>query len=391
MEEAQATLSALNETAPTGGKPTSGCAAQPKHSYRLLPFMLALALVLLTASGAALAVYFAPIHTVERFCQAVAAQDDAHAYQLLTSGFRQQHPRDQFARDIQMLDDAEGRITSCGDSSILSLANPDVLMGNLTVMTVLRRGPQGEMRGQAHLHFEEGAWRIDGLGTSLLGVDLGALETTLTFCDALQRQNYGTVYTLLNAYRHSTTTELEFIAQGRAWDQIGGQVSRCNVASIERSGSDGLAQLAIGVTRTRAGLLGGIITLTRNEGQWTIQALDQVVFGVDLGPLVVGRQFCANLSIGAFHDAYMLLSRGLRAILPEHGNRWSSYTVPGLRWTCIPDFATYIVKGNIASYVVAAQVTDSVTGNAATLPRLLFTFVRDDGVWKLDNISAPTS
>lgn len=389
MEEATHAMVTIDEAAQIGKTSATDRAKQPKKARRLLTMLLLLASVLIAADGAALAVYFTPIHTVERFCQAVAAQDDGRAYQLLTTRFQRQHSLEQFARDMQVLDNVAGRATGCGGTSITSPISPDMLMGELVVTTKLRRGHYGEMRGQAQLRVEDGAWRIDRVDASLMGVDLGALDAASLFCDALRRQNYGAVYTLLTANRPSTTTELDFTAQGRAWDQIGGQVSACGVASIEPSSSNTRAQLTISVTRTRAGLLGGVMTLARGDEQWAIQALDQTVLGADLGPLVVGQQFCTNLSNGMFHNAYLLLSRSLRMILPEHDGRWQSYTALRMRWSCIPDFATYTVGGNRASYVVMAQVINNATGKTATLPRLLFMFVHEDGAWMLDNINAP--
>lgn len=354
-----------------------------RQTRRLLATVLGVALVLITASGVALAIYFAPVHTVERFCRAVAAQNEAHAYPLFTTAFQHQYPLAHFTHDMLALDEAEGRETACSSYSIAGLASPDTL----TIALTLRRERMGELRGYARLRFENGGWRIDGLDMSLLGVDLGALETASTFCDALQRQDYGAVYTLLAANTLGKSTKQQFTSQGDAWDKIGGKVSDCTVAGVKRGNSGMLTQLTMRVTRTRVSGLGGTMTFAYVNGQWIVKGLDQAVLGDDLGPLTTGSQFCADLSNGKFHDAYMLLSRGLRASLPETDGRWHNYTVPGLHWTCTPDFATYIVKGNSASYVVVAQVTDSTTGKVAK-PRLLFTLVQDAGAWRLDNIAA---
>jgi hypothetical protein len=375
---------------PGGMPPNMPLAAPPapKKSRRGLWITLgviAAVLVLLGGGGVyGASLYFAPAVTVGQFCGFLETQNYSSAYNLLSSGLRAQASSAQFSQVSATLDTVEGKVTKCGSATSGSPYNYSFGSNTATVEGMVTRSTAGNLQGAIHLKNENG-WKVDSIDTSLLGVNLAALETAGAFCTAMQSQDYATAYGLLGSSAQALVTQAQFNGQAQLHDQIDGTVSSCGLVGLGQGNSDTSATLVAQITRSKLGQKQGGVALDIEGGTWKIAMIDPALQGTDLGPLLVGERFCTDLQNGSYADAYGLLSTNGKGGLTEA--QFAAILKPPspYKWgACTPDLSTYTVSGTSASYTAAFELVNPSTGAATPAVNFKLAFVQDNGTWLLD-------
>jgi hypothetical protein len=224
---------------------------------------------------------------------------------------------------------------------------------------------------------------VDGLDTSLLGANLASLQETVTFCTALAAKDYSSAYSQLGSVAQGQLTAIQFTAQGTLHDQIDGPVTGCTLVALGSGNDDTTTSLTVSVTRATLGARTGNVTLDVENGAWKVAKVDLALLGTDLGPLLVGQQFCTALQAGQYTTAFGLLSSAAQA-----GHKPDELAPPsGLSYVgCEPDLTTYKVSTSSASFNASLKVKDAASG--LTVPvGITLKFVVEGGNWKIDDFS----
>lgn len=368
-----------------------GAAPAPKKSRKKLWITLGvvLALVVVACGGGALAFaqYFAPAATAVRYCGYVETQNYAAAYGILSSGLRAQVSVDQFTQGSQTLDKVEGNVQSCGQATGANAYSYSFGASTATIAATMTRSTAGTLQGALHLKNENGAWKVDAIDTSLLGINLGALQTAGAFCAAMGAQSYTTAYGMLGAALTAQASQDVFTTLAQAHDQIDGTVTACGLVGITPGGTDSAASLLVSITRTKLGQQQGTVGLDVEQGAWKVANIAGTLLGTDLGPLVVGTQFCAALQQGQYQAAYNLASQGFQHDVPEADFAKALALPSPWKWNgCKPDFSTYKVTGSTASYTAAFKAVNPSSG-ATDSADFKISFVNEGGTWKIDDLT----
>jgi hypothetical protein len=352
--------------------------------FRIGLGVLAAVLVAGTAVGAyTLVQYNKPASAASQFCNDLKAQNFDSAYTMLSAKLQVQYNSGQFHQLNETLDTVEGKVTACGSGAY------DYSLGGdtATVGAVMTREKQGPLQGALHL-VSQGSWKVDGLDTSLLGINLGALQTLNAFCAAEQSQKYDAVYDLLGPDLRAQTPQLEYTAYATLQELIDGKVTACSLKSIASGNTDATTTVTITVTRETRGTSSGAVTLDSVEGSWKISKIDDAVQGTNPQPLLVGTELCLYVAIGQNTLAYALTSAQYQQThtLAQFRQYFASHLPAGGKWLLgEPDLTTYKVTANTAQYSGAFGYTD-----ASPLPKgvpMTLAFVLESGSWKVDAIT----
>ena len=350
--------------------------------------VIAAVLIVLCGGGGVLAVqFFAPAATEGLFCGYIKSQNYTAGYSLLSQKLREQLTSDQYAQASQALDKIEGPVTNCGQATGVSNAYDYTLFGSTATTTVtITRATAGTLEGQLHLKNESG-WKVDGIDTSLLGVNLAALQTAGAFCADLQAQNYTAAYSLLGSTAQSQVKQTDFTAGLQLTDLINGPVSACSLVSLGSGNTDSSASLTVSLTRSKLGQKQGTVSLDVEGGTWKVGDVASSLNGTDLSAYLVVAQFCTDLGSANYNDAYSLFSDSLKAGSTEADfASVFSGQAGGYKWSgCKPDPTTYHVSGNTATLDIAATFTQLTTGNSAT-GIITVTLVQSGSAWKIDDL-----
>jgi hypothetical protein len=345
------------------------------------------------AGGAAYAFgqYTAPGNAADSFCADLKTQNYTLAYEQLSARQQAQFTRDQFVRGSTLLDRLEGTVTSCQLVNTGGAYGYSLGGSSAALTTVIHRETAGTLHGVVHLKNENGVWKVDGLDTSLLGVNLKALEAVVVFCAVMQHQEYLVAYSLLGSGAQGKVTEGEFEQAAKTHDQIDGQITTCTLDRLGASNTDSSASLVVSVTRTKLNDRTGAMTLDVEGGAWKVATIDQALLGSDLGPLQVGTQVCADLESGDYAAIYNnLASAALQAnytrtqfvavFALSHGSKYAG---------CQPYLPTYTVSATDASYDLQLFVENAANGTffgySATMGFVKDPFVTENGGWKLNS------
>ncbi|HEX9412849.1 MAG TPA: hypothetical protein VF916_05050, partial [Ktedonobacterales bacterium] len=376
---------------PGGMPPMMAPPAPPRKSRRGLWIALSVIAAVVIVGGGAAAYAFvqiaAPAASALVFCGDLKTQSYAAAYSDLSSDLRTQISSDEFVHGNQTIDLVEGTVTACAQASGSNAYQYSFGANTAKLAVVLSRATAGNLAGTVSLKKESSGWKVSGLDTSLLGINLGALQTAGAFCAALQTQNYSAAYALLTGAQQQQLTQQLFAAGLQLHDQIDGKVSGCTLNSFTVSGSDTNASLTVSITRTTLGAQQGAVTLQVENNAWKVSNVADSLSGTDLGPLGVGSQFCADLVSSNFSDAYSLLSADYASFFGSEAKFTAIFTEPSpYKWAgCTPDFSTYKVSGSTASYV--GTFTELNTSTSVTIAtKINLQFVKQGGVWKLDDL-----
>ncbi len=239
------------------------------------------------------------------------------------------------------------------------------------------------MRGKVGMAHEQNAWRIASLDPALLGVSLDALVAANNFCAELQAQRYIDTYTALTAELRGDLSSAEYEQMSQWSDQIDGTIRACAPVTVDSSAGESAATMDFSITRAKLGKLRGEIALVNTNGSWKVKSVASTLLGTDVGALVNGRRYCADLASNnsgdlatqvtagyLFNNALALLAAGFK------GESWTG---------CSFDAATLKLNGDKASYKGVMQITakDKTTRRAA----LTFGASHADGSWKVDTLT----
>jgi hypothetical protein len=321
-----------------------------------------------------------PTGAVTQFCAALRADQYSRAYNLLASAPRNRISSTQFANAAATLDRIEGRVTACPatpESAVQTGVNA------ATVDAALTRVGLGPMRGKIGLAHEQNAWRISSLDPAFLGVSLDALVAANNLCSALQSQRYSDAYTALDDGLRGGLSAADFEQVSQWSDLIDGTINSCAPVTVDSSGGESAATMAFSVTRAKLGRLRGDIALVNANGVWKVKSVASTLQGTDLGALVMGQRYCADLSSNNQADlatqvtgGYWLTNLGALVAAGFKGESWTG---------CSFDAATFKLDGAKASYRGVMQVTanDKTTRRAA----LTFGALQASGAWKMDTLT----
>lgn len=368
--------------------PFGGQMEQPrrKRSLKGLWIGLAIVLLLLVLAGGgvvfAVAQLAAPATAAVTFCNDLKTQNYTTAYQLLSTNLKGQFTQTQFSAGAQALDSVEGPVTSCKQAAGSKVYSYSFGANTATLVAVITRSKQGDLSGTIHLKSENGNWRVDALDTSLLGANLASLQTVQTFCTAMASKDYTTAYNALGSVAHTQLTAAQFQAQAQLHDEIDGAVTGCTLASFGSGNDDSITHLVVSVNRAKLGARTGDVALDVEGGAWKVATVDVALLGTDLGPLLVGEQFCNALQAAKYDDALALMSTGFKA-----DAKASDLALPsGLKWGgCTPNLTTYKVSSSSASFTADLKVIDTSTNRSVDLSTTL-KFVLEGTNWKIDDL-----
>lgn len=371
----------------------------PKKSRRGLKIALIVISIVLVlgAIGGAGAVFLinqiaAPGVAALQFCNQLKAQSYDDAYKSLSSDLQAKYSQTNFRAGVTALDTAEGKVTGCQQAQGSNTYSYSLGASTATVTAQLTRSIQGNLTGALHLKNQNGSWKVDGIDTSLLGVNIGALQASGAFCAAMQSQDYAAAYALLDSTQQGLVSQDDFVASGKLHDQIDGAVTKCALAKVPSGNTDQLTRLTIDLTRATLGDRTGDVTLKYEGSAWKVDATDAAINGTDLRPLIVGAQFCALLGADKFGDAYGLVSSNFQQNVSKDQfvTNFSTYQGMPVKWTCdTPDLKTYTVSNTSASVVV--PITDAIPSlgpNAKFTGKYKIEFVLENSGWKINDIVA---
>jgi hypothetical protein len=321
-----------------------------------------------------------PIGAVTQFCSALRTNKYSQAYTLLASATRNRVSYTQFATAGATLDRIEGRVTACPAVSDTAVR---IGVNSATVDASLTRAGLGVMRGKVGLAHEQNAWRISSLDPTLLGVSLDALVVANSFCAELQAQRYADTYTALSDDLRGNLSSEEYEQMSQWSDQIDGTISACAPVTVDSSAGESAATMSFSITRAKLGKRSGDIALVNANGAWKVKSVASTLLGTDLGALVNGRRYCADLASNNSGDLATQVTVGYW--LNTFGALFTA-GIKGESWTgCSFDASTFKLNGDKASYKGVMQITakDKTTRRAA----LTFGASHADGSWKVDTLT----
>ena len=368
----------------------------PKKSRRGLKIALTVGAIVLVLGGLLggtaiflLNQFAAPGVAALKFCNDLKSQSYDSAYSGLSSDLQARFSKSSFSAGVASLDTAEGKVTGCQQAQGNGGYSYSIGASSATVGAQLTRATQGNMTGALHLKNQNGSWKIDSIDTSLLGVNIGALQASGAFCAAMQSQDYSAAYDLLDSTQQGRVSREDFVASGKLHDSIDGSITTCALAKVPQGNNDQLTHLTIQLNRSKLGARTGDVTLKLEDSAWKLDATEAALNGTDLRPLVLGGTFCTLFAAGSYGDAYGLLSSGAQATITKAQFIAGFQTINGytVKWSCgTPDLTTYTVKPDSSASVVI-PITDSIAAlNFKDTLDTKVQFVLENGVWKIDDL-----
>lgn len=367
----------------------------PKKSRRGLKIALTVGAIVLVLGGLLggtaiflISQFAAPGVAALKFCNDLKSQSFDSAYSELSTDLQSQFSRTSFSAGVAALDTAEGKVTGCQQAQGSNSYSYSIGASTATVGAQLTRATQGNMTGALHLKNQNGSWKVASIDTSLLGVNIGALQASGAFCAAMQGQDYSAAYDLLDSTQQAAVSRDDFVASGKLHDQIDGSITTCALSKVPEGNNDQITHLTIQMNRSKLGARTGDVTLKFEGSAWKLDATDAALNGTDLRPLVLGGTFCTLFAAGKYGDAYGLLSSAAQATITKAQFIAGFQTIDGytVKWSCgTVDLTTYTVKSDSASVVI--PITDSIAAlNFKDTLDTKVEFVLENGVWKIDDL-----
>ena len=359
-------------------------ASGPGKSHRGLLTGLVIAVVVLALLGGGAFVgisqYQAPAQAAQQFCTALKSQDYVSAYSMLSSSLQAEYTSTLFTLGSQTLDKVEGNVIACGAAG--GNAYDYTLFGSTaSISSVIDRAQTGSLTGELHLINQNG-WKISGIDSSLLGVNLTSLQAVQGFCTALQNGNFSGAYSYLGSALQSQISESTFAQQGSLHQQVDGTVTGCAIVGFGQGNSDTATNLTVSITRTTLGTVQGKATLDLEGGAWKISSIDTAVEGSDLGGLVVLQKFCSYLKGGQLSKAYGLMTSTDQSAIPLSSFE-SAFTFAGVIVGCSLQLSTYKVTDPTDAQIVGA-FTATASGATESSASVTFHMVKQGSAWKVN-------
>lgn len=144
------------------------------------------------------------------FCSNLTTQNYSAAYDMLSKDFQPSVTKDDFIEASKLRDEIGGNVTGCPIPS----SGPNVSAGNNTVtlyvsLTRAKANP-ATTSGSITLVKQAGVWKVQKVDPALLGENVAPLMVVDTFCSALVRGDYATVYSQLSSDYQAQYTESAF-------------------------------------------------------------------------------------------------------------------------------------------------------------------------------------
>lgn len=345
------------------------------------------ALVLVGGGGAVFAVvqYGQPGAAAGTFCGYLKTQTYETAYKQLSAKLKAAYTPQQFTRANAAIDGAEGKVSACGLASGSGSYDYRLGSGTAAVTATLTRAKQGSLHGTMHLVNQSGKWLVDALDTSLLGINLGALQTLDIFCAALETQNYPAAYAVLSSSLQSAAPEAAFTQIEQLQDQVDGKVMGCAISAVGSGNSDTDTTVTATLTRSTLGARRGTITLGGGKGAWKITTFDTALQGTNLGPLIAGNAFVLLLDANDLAGAYKLFSNELQAQHTEAQFAQDFALPTGYKYlAATPDLSTYKTSAGSASY--AGTIGYSDPSHATHVAHFTIDLVFEGGAWLINGV-----
>jgi len=367
----------------------------PKKSRRGLKIALTVGAIVLVLGGlrGGTAIFLlnqfeAPGAAALKFCNDLKSQSYDSAYSGLSSDLQARFSKTSFSAGVASLDTAEGKVTNCQQAQGNGVYSFSLGSSTATVGAQLTRATQGNMTGALHLKNQNGSWKVDSIDTSLLGVNIGALQASGAFCAAMQGQDYSSAYDLLDSAQQGLVSRDDFVASGKLHDEIDGSITTCALAKVPQGNNDQITHLTIQLNRSKLGARTGDVTLKLEGSAWKLDATEAALNGTDLRPLVLGGTFCTLFAAGNYGEAYGLLSSAAQANITKSQFIAAYQTIDGytVKWSCgTADLTTYKVNTDSASIVI--PITGSIASlNFKDTVNTKVEFVLENGAWKIDNL-----
>jgi len=361
--------------------------APAQGRWTTVALVAALAGAILGGAGFAAAHYLAPASVAAAFCADLQAGRDDAAYARLSRALRARYTAEAFRAAARQLDAGEGRIQGCGvdvrpGAYAFDPGDFDADGASATTTLTLTRARHGSLAGPVRLTREEGAWRIDGLGAATLGLSLDAALAVDAFCQGLRDGGYSRAYAELDGEAQARQDLAAFTTQAHYYESIDGAIDACGLADVARGATALAADVTLRVTRRGTAEHRGAARLVAWEGGWRIASLRPEALGSELGPLLAGQRFCADLAQGKFADAYGLLTDAYKGqigpgqfaddLRPDAGARWDG---------CAPDYSSYSVEGDHGAY--RAKLITTFADGALRDDPITFAFEHRDDRWQI--------
>jgi hypothetical protein len=367
--------------APPSQYPPTGTGARTSHRGLITGVVIGVVVLALLGSGAFVGInqYQAPAQAAQQFCSTLTSQDYVAAYNMLSSNLQSEYTSDQFTLGSQLLDKAEGNVISCGAASGSSY-DYTLFGSTATISSVIDRAQSGTLTGKLHLINQNG-WKISGIDTSLLGVNLTSLQTVQSFCTSLQNGDYSGAYSVLGSTLQSQVSESTFAQDGSLHQQIDGPVTGCSIVGFGQGNTDISTNLSVSITRSTLGTVIGQTSLDMEGGTWKISSINTALEGSDLGGLFVVQKFCSYLKSGQVSKAYGLTSTPFQSA-NSLSYFESIFIVPGLTFSCTFQLSTYKVPDPLDAHINGSFVLTG-QGAQAQVPAEFF-MVKEGSNWKFD-------
>lgn len=375
----------------TSLRPASSSPA-PRRRHRRELLLAALVVLLLALVGGAIAYtrYQAPAAAMRAYCADLVARSYTDAYSMLSAQARATLTVAQFTQAAQAADHGEGPVRACGASArggySYLLGSGHASMTITITRTITRAGAQPST-GTLRLVAAGGAWRVGDLGPTLLGMDLGALQATMTYCAAARTQNYAALYRVQSNALHQGVSVAQYIQVEQLRAALDGPVTTCTLTSIGTGNSATRAQVELSITRQRQGTRQGTLTLDDAEGVWKVSAISSAVRGTDLGALLVGERFCDDIGSGDYADAIALFAPAFRgsASAATFSAIFAGSSDDIKYIACAPIISSYSATGTTAALAAMLTVRLLATGASASGP-ITLGFTLAGGVWQLSAV-----
>jgi hypothetical protein len=366
----------------------------------------------------------APAGVGQQFCADLQTQSYAQGYQLLSAGLRATMTPAQFAAAAATLDQVEGKITACAADASGYAHGP--FDKTATAAYIVTRAHAEPSEGTLNLKSESGSWRVDAIGTALLGANLGAVVAVNSYCAALTSQRYADAYALLDAKVQAATKQADYVQTAQWHETLDGQLIVCALTGVGTGQSDTAASFTLTVTRTIRGVFQGAVTLTpgprpaatpaptatpvptRSSATpgtsgtpgptataasplagvtWRITSVAPSLQGTDTAPLQAAQRFCGDLGAGNYADIYAMASKAyLNGESEAQVAGDLSGKTSGVKWaSCtLLDVSGYKLQGTRAYVNIEYQAQQIGTGYSFK-PQGTLEFVKQGDTWLLNS------
>jgi hypothetical protein len=355
----------------------------PKKSYRglIIGLIVGVLILALIGGGAVVGVnqYQAPANAAQQFCTALKGQDYVAAFALLSSQLQGQYTQAQFTTASQTLDQVEGNVTACGEAAG-SAYNYTPFGSTATISSVITRAQSGPLSGTLHL-VDNNGWKISGIDTSLLGVDLASLQAVASYCGALQQKDYTTAYSYLGSTLQSQVSQTAFSQQAALHEQVDGAVTGCTITGFGSGNNDTTTNLVVSITRSTLGQVSGALSLDLESGSWKITSVASTLEGTDIGGIYVVREFCAYIKADETTKAYHLTSSAFQSAV-SLSSFDSVFGIAGITYGCTLQYSTYKVTDPTDAQI-SVDIKLSANGASDSVP-IKFVLVKVGSTWKID-------